>query len=129
MSKNFNILIVDDDQHMTLTMSDILSTVGYGVKIANNAAEALRILHNGFDCVLSDIIMPGMNGVDLQRAALKRYGKIPFLFMSAYAEKEVSEKAHKQGAIAFLEKPIRMVALFSILEQLEREKKDFNING
>lgn len=122
MNRNFSILIVDDDHYLTMTLADILATVGYKVQAVNNAAEALRILRIGFDCVLSDIIMPEMNDVDLQVAALKRNSKIPFLFTSAYAEKEIYEKAHQQGAIAFLEKPIQMDVLFSILERLELEK-------
>ena len=122
MKKKLNLLIVDDDHYMTLTMADILSAVGYRVTTANNAFEALQVLPKGFDCVLSDIIMPGMNGVDLQKNALKQYGKIPFLFMTAYAEKDMYEKACEQGAVAFLEKPIRMIVLFAVLERLEREK-------
>lgn len=129
MSKRFNILIVDDDLHMTTTMVDILSTMGYEVSSANNASEAIKLLENGFDCVLSDIIMPGMNGVDLQKITSKHYGKIPFLFMTAYAENDMYEKAYQQGAVAFLEKPIQMLVLFSILERLEREKISYRSSG
>ena len=66
--KNISILIVDDDHRMVKTLKDIFTIKGYNVKGAYSGNEAFEILTEGlFDCVLSDIKMPQMDGAELCR--------------------------------------------------------------
>ena len=65
MSENLNILIVDDDRRMAKTLVDILKVKGFETESAHSGSEAMDKVKEGhFDCVMTDIKMPEMNGVD-----------------------------------------------------------------
>lgn len=68
MKEKLHILIVDDDPDITDTMVDILRVKGYEAEPAYSGSEALKMIeHHRFDCVLTDVKMPQMNGVELHR--------------------------------------------------------------
>ncbi len=122
MKKLLRVLIVDDDPHMSTTLQDILTASGYEVETAGGAEEGLSRLERGaFDCVISDIRMPGMNGVRFQQAAVSKHGKVPFLFITAYAENELYKQAREQGAIGFLEKPLDLPLLLTVMKVLSTD--------
>jgi DNA-binding NtrC family response regulator len=125
MDKPFRILIVDDDQNMTRTLADILAVSGYIAETAALAEDGLKKLeanvgteHRSFDCVVSDIRMPGMNGVEFQRVIREKHGDIPVMLITAYAEHDLIEKARAQGVLSFLEKPLNISLLFSFLRRI-----------
>jgi DNA-binding NtrC family response regulator len=118
MSNPLRILITDDDPLMGLTMAEILSLFGYVVSVAHGAEEGLEKIKEGVDCVLSDIVMPGKNGVEFQLEVINQFGPVPFLFMTAYSDPLIFSVARKQGALAFFEKPIKIPRLLKILEEI-----------
>ncbi len=86
MTDGPRILIVDDDCMMAKTMADILNVKGFRADTAHSAAETLALAsEHEFDCVLTDVKMPEMNGVDLFRALKKRKPDVPIVLMTAYA--------------------------------------------
>jgi DNA-binding NtrC family response regulator len=119
MTEPFRVLIVDDDVNMGRTLADIVSASGYDVETAQSAEEGLeRLAALPFHCVVSDIVMPGMNGVAFQKKILELYGPIPILLITAYASRDLITKARDQGVLAFLEKPLNIPVLLSFLRTI-----------
>jgi DNA-binding NtrC family response regulator len=119
MEKTLRILIVDDDHNITRTLADSLTVSGYIAETAAIAEEGLNKLEvHTFDCVVSDIRMPGMNGVEFHRVIKSKYGDIPVVLITAYAEQELIVQARDQGVMTFLEKPLNIPLLFSFLRRI-----------
>jgi len=104
------LLLVDDEGSMLLTLGANLELEGFEVVCAENARKALEILeaHPHFDLVLSDVKMPGMNGVDLYREIRRSYPDLPVLLMTAFAVEELVREAVVEGAFAVLPKPFEI---------------------
>jgi putative two-component system response regulator len=106
-NKKHTILVVDDDHHVLESLLLLLSAHEFKVLTADNASTALDKLRNtAVDIVLTDIKMPGMDGLELAGKIHDRDPKIPVLIMTAYAELEVAVNAIKQGAFDFIMKPV-----------------------
>jgi CheY-like chemotaxis protein len=84
------VLLVDDEERVRLSTSDMLNELGYEVREASTAEEGLKIIQSGekIDLVLSDHLMPGMTGADLARALQALRPGLPILIISGYAESE-----------------------------------------
>lgn len=123
MSNPFRVLIVDDDRNMTRTLSDILAASGFAAETAASASEGLRIL-NAKAChvVVTDIRMEGMNGIEFQRVIREKYPDCRVILITAYADFELIERGRKQGALAFLDKPLNIPLLLSLLRAVAEEK-------
>jgi putative two-component system response regulator len=129
------ILVVDDDHHVLESLLLLLSAYKYKVVTADNAAAALSILHKSeavVDVVLTDIRMPGMDGLELAVKIHELDPEIPVLIMSAYAELTVAIDAIKRGAFDFIIKPVdpdylihsvKKAATFRDMRTLERNYK------
>jgi DNA-binding NtrC family response regulator len=123
-----DILIVDDEIGVRELLSEVLQDEGYGVSLAENAAQA-RDLHlsKQHDLVLLDIWMPDMDGVSLLKewAAHQRL-TVPVIMMSGHATIETAVEATRIGAVDFLEKPIALTKLLQTVEAAlaKRYKKD-----
>lgn len=119
-----SILIVDDDMYVLESLLLLLSGQGYKVVTASNAVEALEILElRDVQMVLTDIKMPGMNGIELAGKIHERSPDLPVLIMTAYAEVEVAVGALKRGAFDFIFKPINHTLLLHALTKA----KDFGL--
>jgi two-component system response regulator HydG len=119
MTNTLHILLVDDDPRMTHTLADILALHGYQVSQATSGPEALRLAQEtAFDCVLSDIAMPGMNGSELARQLYEIQPGLPVFFMTAYASEAVLQQGLAAGAVGVLEKPIDIQNLLDFLAGL-----------
>ena len=119
MKPKLKILIVDDDQRMTHTLADILAVSGYAAVEASSAHQALeRVREESFDCVLTDIRMPQMDGVAFNQAVSKEQPGLPVILMTAYAADDLIQQGLEEGIVGVLDKPINIVQLlgfFSIL--------------
>jgi two-component system response regulator AtoC len=119
-----NILIVDDDEVMCHTLSDVLKKMSYEVTSVQTAEAALHPLREGiFDLILLDIILPDMNGLDV----LKRIREIdsdPFvIMMTAYADVQTAVTAMKAGAYDYINKPFEIDELrLTIKKALETKE-------
>jgi CheY-like chemotaxis protein len=109
MSGVFTILLVDDNPDITGVLADILQIKGYAVHAANSGAEALLLMReHPVDLLLTDIRMPGMNGLELSRAARKNYPDLFIIIMTAYAADELIQQALAEGVKTVLTKPLDM---------------------
>ncbi|MFH1124033.1 MAG: response regulator [Pseudomonadota bacterium] len=121
-SKIIKILIVDDDQRMTRTLKDILTVKGYEADVARSGNEAIeKMAETHFDCLLSDIKMHGINGVELFRATKKSRPDLPVVLMTAYAHDELVKDVLEEGILAVLTKPLDINALLSFFAALRKE--------
>jgi DNA-binding NtrC family response regulator len=103
---SMRVLIVDDEASMRVTLAANLVLEGFEVVEAKNGAEALALLEREpFDLLLSDIRMPGINGVDLFRAAKRLRPALPVLLMTAFAVENLIEEAIREGVYTILPKP------------------------
>ncbi len=109
--------IVDDDQSVRESISSLIRSAGYGAMLYESAEALLNSgrLHEA-ECLILDVGMPGMDGLELQRRLSRLNGGIPVIFVSAHAEDDIRTTAVKQGAIAFLPKPFSGTALLDALK-------------
>jgi two-component system response regulator HydG len=122
MNYKLRILIVDDDQRMASTLADILELKGYETTRAHSGAEALeKIKAAVFDCTLTDVRMPGMNGVELFQELRKQQPGVPVVLMTAYSTDELIRQGLEGGAAGVLDKPLDIHQLLGFLGALSRE--------
>lgn len=104
------VLVVDDEAPVRSVVKQGLEAAGYQVRMANGGVDALRILDEGFlpDLLLTDVRMPDMSGVELDREVRKRIDGIQTLFMSGYSEEILAPSGVLEEGIEFLGKPFRL---------------------
>ena len=108
MDKTGKILIVDDESMVTKTLSMLLGLEGFSNVITfNNPKEALKYLEEyEVDLIISDFIMPEMNGIDFLEIAKKYQNKVSMILLTGYADKENAIKAiNAIGIFKYIEKP------------------------
>ncbi|MFP5387310.1 MAG: response regulator [Bacteriovoracia bacterium] len=101
-----NLLIIDDEELLLKNIKYLLQ--GYADKtfLASNGLEGLKVLEKeDIHCVICDISMPQMNGVELIRVIREKGSEVPFIFYTAYGHSELMIEAAKYGAFDFLKKP------------------------
>jgi FixJ family two-component response regulator len=111
------IAVVDDDASIRAATDSLLRSRGYSVRNFASAEEFLRSAElNGTSCVITDVRMPIMGGVELQ-AILRAQGcTVPFIFITAFPEDGVRTKAMNGGATCFLTKPFDAPTLIKYVE-------------
>jgi DNA-binding NtrC family response regulator len=123
MNKEMRILVVDDDWPMAKTLVDVLNLNGHRAEAAYSGPAALkRVGEDHFDCVLTDIKMPEVNGVDLLRAIKSVRPHVPVVFMTAYAAISLVNEGLREGALASFVKPIDIDLLLCILSVLNEQR-------
>lgn len=106
MAEQGKILVVDDDRLVLATVSHGLAQAGYEVIDADNGDDAILLARQHRpDLALLDIRMEGMSGFDVA-AYLRDHLKVPFMFLSAFADDETLQKVKALGAVAYLVKPL-----------------------
>ena len=100
------VAIVDDDESMRAATEDLLSSVGIRARSFASAEEFLLSgLQNEIACLISDIRMPGMTGLELQAKLVAEGSRIPIIFITAHGNTRMRMQALRAGAIEFLGKP------------------------
>lgn len=123
MPKELNILIVDDNEMMAKTLQDIFRLKGFQTDVAHSGSEALaKIESSTFDCVLSDIKMPNISGVELFRAIKAHQPGLPVVLMTAYTTDKLIDEGLTEGVIAVLTKPLDIKLLLEFLAYLRQER-------
>jgi len=103
------ILVVDDEEAIRGTLNEYFSTIGYEVVEAGDGAEALeKFVPGHFDCVISDLSMPTVGGLDLLKRIKLLDADVPFLIVTGYPGIDSAINAMKEGAYDYLTKPFRM---------------------
>ncbi len=117
------ILVVDDDPNMAKALSMILGLRGYVADTVYSSSEVqARTAGISYDCVLSDICMPGMNGVELHQAIKRERPDLPFVLVTAYASDSLVQRGLDEGVVAVLRKPVDMEELFDLLDRVCTER-------
>ncbi len=102
----FRVLIVDDDESVRKVVATYLATQGHQVAAASDGMKALNGIHrNRYDAVITDIVMPGLDGISLIKEVLSLYPKLPIMVMTGYGKDYSTEDALKAGALEFIGKP------------------------
>ena len=131
VENNLRILVVDDHLMMAKTLVDILRVKGYEAEAAGSGPEALEKVAQvsfdsaqgkPFDCVLTDIKMPDVNGVELCRAIRARQPDLPVVLMTAYSTDKLVQEGLEEGAIAALTKPLDINALLSFFSSIRKQR-------
>ncbi len=123
MSDKLRILVVDDDRNMANTLVDIFMLEGYEAEAVHSGSEAMeRVGEGNFDCVLSDIKMPEVDGVELYRAIKANQPAMPVVLMTAYTDDKLVREGLEEGVIATLTKPLDIDILLSFFSTLCKER-------
>jgi FixJ family two-component response regulator len=106
LSKLPLVAIIDDDASVRATTDSLVRSLGYIVGTFASAEEFLRSDHlDDLSCVIADVQMPGMSGVELQSRLLTQGNHVPFIFVTAFPDERVRAQALRAGAICYLTKP------------------------
>jgi DNA-binding NtrC family response regulator len=112
-----NLLIVDDEANTLASLARAFRLAGHEATVCENAAKALELAESQpFDLILSDVVMPGKDGLALLEELKKREVAAPVVMMSGQAHIEMAVKATRLGALDFLEKPISTEKLLLTVE-------------
>jgi len=124
MSKR-SILVVDDDQSVRSYLSDFLTSCGYTVECAESGDQAVTRLAGGYvPCVIvQDIVMPGINGIEVLESVKKTNPSIPVIILSAAGQIKTVVDAMKMGAADFLVKPFEEQELELAIENVVEKQK------
>ncbi|MDJ0819954.1 MAG: response regulator [Desulfobacterales bacterium] len=120
------VFIIDDDPSARRGLSRLVRVAGMHVETYASAQEFIERPHyDGCGCILLDVQMPGMDGLELQEQLVKAEYSLPIIFVSAHADVPDAAAAMKKGAVDFLTKPVdRDHLLKAIAESLEKDREN-----
>ena len=119
----FSVLIVDDNPAMASAMYDILVVEGFETYMVSSGAKALQVLQeHPVDILLTDVIMPEMDGVELYRRTRQNYPRLITILMTAYAADELIQQGMAEGIKTVLTKPIDIDFLILLLSTYQKRK-------
>ncbi len=113
------VFLVDDDSSVRRALARLIKAAGYQLQTFTSAREFLdsKLHDDGPACLVLDVRMPGLSGLDLQRELQTANATLPIIFITGYGDIPMSVKAMKEGAVDFLPKPVRDVELLRAIEQ------------
>lgn len=112
------ISIVDDDESTRESTKGLVRSLGYQAATFASAEEFLQSDSlNSTACLITDVQMPGLSGIDLQRGLISRGVQMPTIFITAFPEEETRARAMKAGALGYLSKPFREESLLKCLDR------------
>ena len=108
--------VVDDDEMLRESLPDLLREFGFAARAFSSGQEFLSSDYvDQTRCLILDVAMPGMSGLDLQKELKRRGQAIPIIFITAQKDEDVRKQAFRQGAVKFLEKPFSDSALLDAI--------------
>ena len=117
MSKGPVISIVEDDAAVRIATENLVKSLGFDVYTFASAQEFLQSHREAETaCLISDVQMPNMSGVELQADLANRGFRIPTIFMTAFPDESVRRRAMDAGAVGFLNKPFNGKALIQFIQ-------------
>lgn len=123
-----NVLVVDDEESARKYLMAFFDKIGRHCEVASDPSEALRLLHrHAFDLVVSDIVMPGMDGVEFMIVAKKSFPHLDFIIMTDHTSEYTYEDIINSGAADYLEKPYSLGELRAKMGRIEREKRRWKL--
>jgi FixJ family two-component response regulator len=119
------ISIIDDDASMRAALNNLVRSLGHDVCSFDSAEAFLQStqLHNSW-CVIADVRMPNMSGVELQSSLRAQGYGIPFIFITAVPDESVRRQALRDGALCFLTKPFNENTLIDALNKIVAQRRN-----
>lgn len=121
MSERTYIAVIDDDESVREALPDLIRVFGHQAEAFSSAEEFLA--SNQVDqakCLVLDLAMPGMSGIELQRELTRQARKIPIVFITAHGDEDICQRLRRSGAVECLLKPFTDTALLDALNGLLR---------
>jgi FixJ family two-component response regulator len=122
------VLVVDDDESLRQSLADLFATVGLRVETFGSAADFVRDrVPDGPSCLVLDVRLPGLSGLDFQAELAKAGMHLPVIFITGHGDIPMSVRAMKAGAVEFLTKPFRDQDLLDAVQRglaLDRARRD-----
>ncbi len=101
-----SLLIVDDQTGIRLLLDEVFRKEGFETRLAANGLEAMRKMEEGLPgCVLLDMKMPGLDGLEVLKRIKAQWAEVPVIMMTAYGEIEKTDDALELGAVQYFTKP------------------------
>jgi FixJ family two-component response regulator len=108
--------VVDDDPSLRRSLRNLLSSAGLRVETFESAEVFLASASGGSSgCIVLDLRMPGMGGLELLRSLRASGSRIPVIVLTAHGDDDMRQRSLQAGAVAFLEKPVQSAALISTI--------------
>ncbi|MEW6376375.1 MAG: response regulator [Thermodesulfobacteriota bacterium] len=118
------ILIIEDDDEMRSLLRDFFKEEGFEIDSADKGSEAFRkLVKEPFDLIITDIRMPGLSGLDILPRIKKLQPEVPIIVITAFGSEDVHRKVFERGATAYLEKPILLNNLRTLVNQMVSAKE------
>src|SRR5215510_14057075 len=119
------VFVIDDDESMREALKSLMRSVGLSVETFASAHEFMQTRRPDVPaCLILDVRMPGLSGLDLQRDLAEANIRIPIIFITGHGDIPMSVRAMKAGAVEFLTKPFRDQDLLDAIQQaLERDRR------
>ncbi|WP_027210789.1 response regulator transcription factor [Burkholderia sp. WSM2232] len=125
MHMNPIVSIVDDDESVRVATSSLVRSLGWGARLYASAAQFLASDEvDGVTCIISDVQMPGISGLEMYRRLLDSGVRLPVIFISAFASDFVRRQALQLGALCVLSKPVDAAEVSRHLETVKAGRAD-----
>ena|SRR5436189_632807 len=122
LTRNNVVSVVDDDESMRRMLSRGIEAAGFEVAVYNSAEEFLSSAGIGeSECLVLDVDLPGMNGIELQQHLNESGTDISIIFMSGYADELTKKRALEAGAAGFFSKPLSIRTLVATIRTLQQQ--------
>jgi len=109
---------IDDDESMRCAVKSLVTSLGLDAYTFASAEAFLQSPHlDDTSCVITDLQMPGLNGVELQKSLLAQGRRIPIIFVTAFPEERLRARAMEAGALGFLSKPFESETVITLIDQ------------
>jgi DNA-binding NtrC family response regulator len=117
------ILIIEDDDEMSSLLKDFFKEEGYETDSVEKGTYAFRkLMTESFDLIITDIRMPGLSGLEIIPGLKKFQPETPIIAITAFGGKEIYLRALKRGAYAYLEKPVHLLQLRTLVHKIINSK-------
>jgi FixJ family two-component response regulator len=124
------VVIVDDDASVRQSTDRLIRSFGYRTQVFGSGREFVNSEAADLAaCLLLDVRMPGMDGLDVQRTLAQRGARIPIVFVTGQASDDEERRARSAGAVAFLRKPVDRASLRQAIERAVRASEGGERNG
>jgi FixJ family two-component response regulator len=118
VSRETLIAVIDDEESFRTALVESLGSLGYGARGYSSAEEFMAAdMEGSCDCIITDIHMPGMGGLDLQRLLTARNSKVPVIMITARLEPDLEATVLATNAVCLLRKPFDSKALIHCLDR------------
>ena len=130
-SAGATVFLVDDDAAVREALSSLIRSVGLSLEVFSSAREFLRKkATDGPACLVLDVRLPGLSGMDLQRELIKADNLVPIIFITGHGDIPMSVRAMKAGAVEFLTKPFRDQDLLDAIQNaIERDAQALQLRS